>query len=411
MKRVIAFLLAFLLPATIMTGCTSTVDTQQGNTEIAAALNEKISIVCTIFPQYDWVRQILGDKAESFELTLLMDNRLDLHNYQPSVDDIVRISTSDLFIYVGGESDMWVEGALRQAANTNMVVISLIDVLGKDIKIEEIIEGMEHDHPHDDDDGHAHDGDDDHAHDGDDGHAHDDDDDHAHDDGHDHSHDHSNENDDDNGHAHGDDNGHTDDDDVHDDTHAYNNEDNHDHAHEGEYDEHVWLSLKHAQTFCAVIADAISTLDADNAAAYHQNLIMYIQKLSDLDARYQAAVEAAPVRTLLFGDRFPFRYLVDDYGIDYYAAFPGCSAETEASFETIVFLARKTDELNLNSIMVTESADQSIARTIVNNTGNRNRQIHVLDSMQSVTSSDVRSGAAYLSIMENNLNVLIEALT
>jgi zinc transport system substrate-binding protein len=124
---------------------------------------------------------------------------------------------------------------------------------------------------------------------------------------------------------------------------------------------------------------------------------------------YQTLINACPVKTMLFGDRFPFRYLADDYGISYYAAFPGCSAETEASFETIIFLAGKADELNLKSIMVTESADQTIANTIISNTKIK-QQIFVLDAMQSVTVSDLTNGTTYLSIMESNLNVLQEAL-
>jgi zinc transport system substrate-binding protein len=179
---------------------------------------------------------------------------------------------------------------------------------------------------------------------------------------------------------------------------------------EGAYDEHVWLSLKNAQAFCTVITDALSSLDADHAAAYKSNLTSYNEKLSALDAEYQAAADAAPVKTLLFGDRFPFRYLVDDYGLAYHAAFPGCSAETEASFETIVFLADKVGELDLKTVIVLESSDQSIANTIIDNTAGKNQQILVLDSMQSVTESDVQNGATYLSIMESNLNVLKEAL-
>ena len=290
----------------------------------------KISIICTVFPQYDWTRQILGDEADHMELTLLLRSKADLHNYQPSVEDIVKISTCDLFIYVGGESDKWTVDVLKEAANPDMIAISLLDVLGDAAKPEEIVEGMEDD---EDDDGD-----------------------------------------------------------------------------EDDYDEHIWLSLKNAEIFCSAITETLSYMDADNTKTYENNMDAYIKELKSLDGEYQAVTGAAPVKTLLFGDRFPFRYLVDDYGLNYYAAFPGCSAETEASFDTIISLARKVDELDLDVVMVTESADQSIAKTIISNTEAQNQHILVLDSMQSVTSNDVGDGTTYLDIMKNNLNVLQEAL-
>ena len=298
-----------------------------------------LSIVCTIFPQYDWVRQILGDNAGSHEMTLLLNNRIDLHSYQPSVDDIVKISNCDLFIYVGGESDVWTEDVLRSAQNPEMLVISLMDVLGEGVKTDESVLGGE-----DDDHGHGH------------GHDHDEDDD------------------------------------------------------EDEDDEHVWLSLRNAEIFCIAIADALSSLNEEKTEEYGSNLTAYIAQLSALDASYLAELGGTPVRTLVFADRFPFRYLLDDYDLSYFAAFPGCSAETEASFSTIVTLAGKVNELGLRTVMVTESADKSIANTVINNTNERNQQILVLDAMQSVTTNDVQSGTTYLSIMESNLDVLREAL-
>jgi len=336
MKRFCILLLAvlLLLPITILSGC------NQKNS------NDKISIVCTIFPQYDWVRQILGDKADNIELTLLLDKKIDLHSYQPSVENIAQISACDLFIYVGGESDHWADDVLLEAINKNMVVINLMDILGDAAKAEEIKEGMQEDEHH-----------------------HEDEDDHDHDDEHDH-----------------------------------------DHEDEVEYDEHIWLSLKNAQILCVAIANAVSALDADNAEIYQNNLTAYNEKLSALDSEYQTTIDDAPIRTLLFGDRFPFRYLVDNYGLDYYAAFVGCSAETEANFTTIIFLAGKADELGLKSIMVTESSDQSIAKTVINNTTEKNQQILVMNAMQSVTKSDVQNGTTYLSVMESNLNILKEAL-
>ena len=332
-----------LLPALLCTGCNRTEQTPLASTRTSAETAEKLKIVCTVFPQYDWVVQILGDVADEYELTLLLSSRMDLHNYQPSVEDIVRIQSSDLFIYVGGVSDDWVEEALDRTRNPNGIVVNLIEVLGDSTKLEDIIEGMDH----------------------------------AHDDDYDHD----------------------------------NGVDESDHDEEDrEFDEHVWLSLKNAQTFCATIADALTLLDPENAEVFASNLNAYTQELSSLDDLYQEAVNTASIKTLLFGDRFPFRYLLDDYEITYYAAFPGCSAETEASFTTIIFLAGKVDELDIKKIIVTESTDKLVAETIINSSREKNQQILVLDSMQSVTPWDIQNGTTYCSIMERNLSVLVEAL-
>ncbi|MBR0376327.1 MAG: zinc ABC transporter substrate-binding protein, partial [Firmicutes bacterium] len=171
-----------------------------------------------------------------------------------------------------------------------------------------------------------------------------------------------------------------------------------------------WLSLRNAAALVDIIAEALQSIDADNAEIYKENAGAYIEKLNALDAEYEAAVADADTTTLLFGDRFPFRYLVDDYGLSYYAAFVGCSAETEASFETVTFLARKVDELSLSAVITIEGNDHKIAETIIQNTAAKDQQILTLDSLQSVTAEEVQSGASYLSIMESNLEVLKLAL-
>jgi zinc transport system substrate-binding protein len=262
--------------------------------------NNRLQIVTTIFPEYDWVRNILGDNISNADVTMLLDNGVDLHSYQPTAEDIMKISTCDMFIYVGGESDEWVEDALKEAINKDMVVINLLDVLGDNIKEEEIVEGMQAEEEHDHDGEEAHeDGDSDHD---------------------------ANE--------------------VHEEEHA-----GHDHEEgEVEYDEHVWLSLHNAVRLVTSISDALQKLDSANAGTYKSNSETYINRLNELDSEYGKAVSDSSVKTLLFGDRFPFRYLVDDYGLSYYAAFVGCSAETEASFETVTFLAGKVDELSLHAV-------------------------------------------------------------
>ena len=321
--------------------------------------NNKLKVVTTIFPEYDWIREILGDNPGKVELTLLLGNGVDLHSYQPSIQDIAKIATADIFIYVGGESDGWVKDALKNATNKNMKAINLLETLGDKVKAEEIKEGMlaeeneEHEHHHHE--GEHDDDDDDHDHEAEEHHHHDDED-------------------------------------------------------EVEYDEHVWLSLRNAKLLSAEIAAALCEKDSANAAAYKANLAAYTAKLNTLDAKYSATVKTASKNTILFGDRFPFRYLVDDYGLDYFAAFVGCSAETEASFETVIFLSKKIDELGLNVVLKIESGDGKIARTIAQNAKNKNAKVLTLDSIQSTTAKQAASGTTYLSIMESNLKVLEETL-
>ena len=182
------------------------------------------------------------------------------------------------------------------------------------------------------------------------------------------------------------------------------------HDHGEEKDEHVWLSLKNAETLVTAIADALQELDPDNKDTYAANASAYIEKLSALDGAYQSAVDGAARKTVLFGDRFPFRYLVDDYGLSYYAAFAGCSAESEASFETVSFLAKKVDELGLPCVLTIEGKNHKLAETIVQSTAGKNQKVLTMDSMQSMTSKDAANGATYISAMEQNLSVLKEAL-
>ena len=184
----------------------------------------------------------------------------------------------------------------------------------------------------------------------------------------------------------------------------------HDHEHEEEADEHVWLSLKNAETLVGAISDALQELDPDNKDTYAANASAYIEKLSALDGAYQSAVDGAARKTVLFGDRFPFRYLADDYGLSYYAAFSGCSAESEASFETVSFLAKKVDELKMPCVLTIEGKNHKLAETIVQSTAGKNQKVLTMDSMQSTTSEDVANGTTYLSAMEQNLSVLKEAL-
>ncbi|MBO4882544.1 MAG: zinc ABC transporter substrate-binding protein [Lachnospiraceae bacterium] len=327
MKKIFTYLLVAVMLTGILGGCSSSNGVTAGN--------DRLSIVVTIFPEYDWVMNVLGNNPAGAEVTLLLDNGVDLHSFQPTVDDIMKIANCDLFIYVGGESDGWVDDALSEAVNKDMVVINLLEELGDTVKEEEIVEGMQGEEEEEDEE-----------------------------------------------------------------------------EEEGpEYDEHVWLSLKNAVRITESISHALQTIDPDNAVAYAENSAEYMRKLISLDDEYAEAVKNASGNTLLFGDRFPFRYMTDDYDLHYYAAFVGCSAESEASFETITFLSGKVDELGLKCVLTIEGKDHSIAETIVQNTESKDQKVLTLDSMQSVTSNDIAAGVTYLSVMNSNLEVLKEALS
>lgn len=332
MKKFLGVIAAVLSVAIIFVACSNGRNNNENTTKNNDD-NTKLSIVTTIFPEYDWVRQILGENQANVDLTMLLDKGVDLHSYQPSADDMVKVSKCDLFIYVGGESDTWVDDALKSAQNKNMKVINLLDVLGNSVKEEEQVEGMQAE------------------------------------------------------------------------------EEEEEGEEEGsEYDEHVWLSLKNAKTLCSSIADALCEIDSKNANVYKKNLNEYTKNLDALDKEYQQAVNGAKYDTLVFGDRFPFRYMVDDYFLKYYAAFVGCSAETEASFETIKFLTNKVDKLGVTTVLTIEDPKHKIAQTVVENTKEKNQKILALNSMQSVTSDDVKNGETYLNVMQSNLDVLKQAL-
>jgi zinc transport system substrate-binding protein len=271
--------------------------------------------------------QILGDRTDRAEVTLLLDNGTDVHSYQPSVSDLVTISECDIFIYVGGNTESWVEDALKNVSNSEMKVICLTDVLS-DRVVEDDHEGAE----------------------------------------------------------------------------------DHDHDHEKVIDEHIWLSLRNAQICCEYIADQIAASDPENADEYKENSSNYCNILSALDTEYRTAVDGAKFNALIFADRFPFRYLVDDYSIEYFAAFSGCSTETDASFETVAFLVDKLNETGVGGLIVIDGSDKKLANTVKANSTREGIEIYTLDSMQSVTASDIKSGTTYLSVMKENLDTLKKAL-
>ena len=320
LKQILCLMLALCICVGLFAGCGRKKD------------DGRLTIVVTVFPVYDWVRNLLGDRAGEVELVLLEDSGADMHNFQPTIEDIYKISTCDLFVYIGGESDNWVTDTLRAAENKNMVAVGLLAELGTAAREEEEPDGpgSEHDHEHEE---------------------------------------------------------------------------------VTEYDEHVWLSVKNAKLLCPVLAEKLAQVDAEHAETYRANCAAYAKQLDELDAAFEQAVSEAPGRTVLFADRYPFLYLIKDYGLTAYAAFSGCSAETEASFDMISFLVGKLDGLGLKHILVLEGSTYRIANTIISESAAKDADILEMDSMQSVTPKQISAGTNYLAIMQKNLEVLKQALS
>ncbi len=317
-KRIVPILLCPVL----LVGC--------GNMPVSKD-SDKLQVVCTVFPQYDWAREIIAD-TENVDLTLLVDNGADFHSYQPGTGDMVTIASCDVLIYIGGESDSWIQDSLANATNPDMITVNLTEIMGDALEAEACtLEG--HDHEHEEAD--------------------------------------------------------------------------HEHA----YDEHVWLSLTNAELFTDAIAEALSEADPDNAAVYTENAENYTGKLQTVDSEFRTELEASKRNILLFADRFPFVYLMRDYDFEYYAAFPGCSSETDASFETVIELAEAVDKNALPCVITIDGSDSSIAEAVISNTTDKNQKILSLNSMQTVKREDIENGITYISVMEENLSVLTEALS
>lgn len=320
----------------------ASIATEEQLSQTQLSETKPLQVVVSIFPVYDWVRELTGD--EGITLSVLQKNGTDMHSYQPTVQDIAAICDCDLFIYVGGESDSWVTDALQNCLDDGPQVLNLLDMLGSDAQEEAQLEGMEED-------------------------------------------------------AHG----HT-----HDDVHEYDQ----DHNEEAEYDEHVWLSLKNAQKLCRAISDQLAQMqkDPEMVRKLQQHTAQYVQQLADLDARYTDCVEHAARRTLLFCDRYPFLYMANDYDLTCYAAFHGCSAETEASFATITFLADRVQALSLPCVLTIDGSDDRLAKTVLQTADAMDCDILTLNSLQAVSDAQIEEGVTYLSIMEDNLEVLNKAL-
>ncbi len=308
MKRIIAIILAFLL-LPILPSCQ------------APKKSEKPQILCTLFPQYDWVKNILGKRAEEMELTLLAPGT-DLHSYEASAADIAAISQSDLFIYIGSESEGWIEDALKITQNSHRKAIALSGLFS--------LQTLPHQHT----------------------------------------------------------------------------EEDHHHA----YDEHVWLSVRNAQKAVDHLLKEIITLDPAHEAEYTANAKAYQEKLQQMDQAYEATIGQTKNPTIVIADRYPFRYLAEDYGLTCHAAFDGCSAETEAGAATILTLAEQIDRNELHAVIIIDNSKPDLAQTVIESTREKNQQILRLNSMQTVTARQIQEGITYLEIMNENLHALKMAL-
>ena len=329
MKKFISILLGVCLLLAIISGCTPNKDSAQSS--------DKINVVSTIFAPYDFVREIAGEQAE---LTMLLPPGSESHSYEPTPRDIITIQNCDVFIYIGGDSDEWVNEVLESMDTSKMEIITLMDCV--EVVEEEIVEGME-------------------------------------DDDHDYSY-----SDEELDPAHVD-----------------------DHEEVAELDEHVWTSPQNAKIIVQKISDTLCAVDATNAANYQKNTKAYLTQLNELDTKFKEVIHSAQRKTLIFGDRFPFRYFADAYGLEYFAAFPGCSTETEASAATVAFLIDKIKAENIPVIFHVELSNKKMANAISEATG---AKVLLLHACHNITKDEMTNGVTYIDLMNQNVKNLKEAL-
>ena len=279
----------------------------------------RLSVVATIFAPYDFARSLAGGLAE---VTMLLPPACESHTFEPTPQDIVKIMNCGVFIYVGGESDAWVERILSAMDTSGMCIVTLMDCV--DTVEEVIVKGMQADAQE-----------------------------------------------------------------------------------EGEIDEHVWISPKNAMLITQRISDAMCAADPQNANAYRQNAAGYLDQLDALDQEFRQLIGESAHKTIVFGDRFPFRYFVDAYGLDYYAAFPGCAAETEAGAGTVIFLIEKMKAEHIPVVFHAELSNENMARAIAKATGAKVLQLH---ACHTISWTDFQAGRTYLDLMGDNAAALREAL-
>ncbi len=293
------------------------------NTE-AVTNGKGLKIVTTIFPPYDFARAITGTNAE---ITMLIDPGAEVHTFDPTPDDILKIQNADVFIYIGGENEAWVDQVLESTDTSHMTVLRLMDAVTP--VEEETVEGMQ-------------------------------------------------------------------------------SEDGHDGGGETEYDGHIWTSPKNAVLMIDYIAKALEKTDAGNAPVYEKNAADYTARIMQVDKHIQAVADASPTKLLVVADRFPFRYLADEFGLDYRAAFSGCSSESDVSAGTLAYLIDTVKEKNMKYIYTIEFSNQAVAKAVSEQTG---AQILLLHSCHNVTKDDFSAGVTYLQLMQGNLDNLKKGLS
>lgn len=350
-RRVRDFLLAgSLILGMMLTGCgmSGQQTEQNGGKEQNTEVNKKISVVATIFPQYDFVRQIAG---ENVELKMLLKPGEETHSYEPTPQDIIAIQNSDLFIYVGGENDAWVEDILESMPDNGRKTLKLVDCV--DTVEEEHVEGMKEERGHDHDE---------------------------------------------------DDEEHEEDEEEHEDHEEHGQEDTHS-VHE--IDEHVWTSPVNAIKIVEQIKEELCEIDSKNASDYEENAEAYVSQLKKLDQEFRDVVDHSKRKLMIFGDRFPFRYFAEAYDLDYYAAFSGCASDTEPSAATMAFLINKVQDEKINTILKMELSNENIAKAIAEAT---NADVKEFYSCHNLTAEQFENGETYLSLMEKNVETLREVL-
>ena len=318
LKRLFSLLLAGMMLLGGLSGCSAPAEQEEG-----------LSVVATIFPQYDFARQVMGGDDN---LTMLLRPGQEVHSYEPTPQDIIAIQNCDLFIYVGGESDAWIEDVLEGMDTSGMVILSLMDVVDPlEEDTENVLENPE----------------------------------------------------------------------------EHNHEEDGTHLHEEEYDEHVWTSPKNAMLITQAICDALCEIDPDNAGQYQANTADYLTQLEELDAAFREVIGDAQRDTLFFGDRFPLLYFVREYGLNYYAAFPGCASETEPSAATVARLIDLVREEEAPVVYQIELSNGNIARSIADSSGAR---VETFYTCHNITADDFNAVETYLSLMQRNVESLKEAL-
>lgn len=311
MKKAMALLFAVLCSFGILSGCVEKPENQ----------NDKISIVCTVAPVYDWLCEIVGEKTDLFEITCLSGSS-DLHSFQPTAKDMSTILSCDLFVTIGGESEKWTEEIDLSERTKRLELIELIP----DSELI-CVSDVHHNHNCD---------------------------------------------------------GHT-------------------------VDEHIWLSLKMAQRVVSGISDALCGIDTANGVIYQKNEAEYIEKLRNLDKQFADEVNKHSEKVLIFADRFPFGYMMQDYDISHYAAFSGCSTDSDASFETVAKLCDAIKNQNKHTVIELENSSQSITSALDSALGNMDITAVVMDSCQTVSKNELEE-FDYIDVMKKNLEAMSKAL-